>query len=254
MNVAFFENFLVLENSVVLFFFFFLIRFVIFSLIERSFYAYKQKEKGLLVANLGTMFFYALVTFPVAQYLSNTILSTSFIVPGIDTLALIVRIVLYFIVADFLHYWIHRLMHLPFLWRIHMWHHSPKQMSWLAGFRTSLLDATVVNFAFIIAWPLLGSVGDSTRIVLLLIGLLLNDWMHLNIRFRLDTLGKFLVTPRYHHVHHSTDETHYTKNLASIFPIWDRLFGTYQNPDSIEKELAFGINEKRSLPRLASGL
>lgn len=254
MDATFFESFFVPENSAVLFLLFFLVRFVIFSIIEHSFYAYEQKEKGVLLANIGTMFFYAIVTFPVAQYVSNWIMGSPFVVPGIDTLALALRILMYFIVADFLHYWIHRLMHRPFLWRIHMWHHSPKQMSWLAGFRTSLLDATVVNFAFIIAWPLLGSVGDSTRVLLLLIGLLLNDWMHLNIRFRLDTLGKFLVTPRYHHIHHSRDSRYYTKNLASIFPIWDKLFGTYQNPDGVEKELVFGIDEKRSLPRLATGL
>lgn len=253
MGDTFFENFFTLENSVAVFFLFFIVRFVVFSIIERMFYAYEQKE-GTLLPDLGTVFFYMLVTFPVAQYMSNIFVSNSLIFPGIDTLALVVRIFLYFIVADFFHYLIHRLMHLPFLWRIHMWHHSPTHMSWLAGFRTSMLDATVVNVAFILAWPLLGNVGDQTRILLLLVGLLLNDWMHLNLRFRLRFLEKFLVTPRYHHIHHSTNPKHYTKNLASIFSLWDRLFGTYQDPDSVSDRLTFGLNEKRALPRLVSGL
>ena len=38
--------------------------------------------------------------------------------------------------------------------------------------------------------------------------------MHLNVRFRLPYLEWLLVTPRYHHIHHSSNPEHFTKNLS----------------------------------------
>lgn len=249
-----FETSLTAWSPFLLFGFFFLLRFVLFSYIENKLYAHKFKQKEVFLPDLGSALFYMIVVFPVAMYLSNWIVTSPFSFPNIDTVSIFVRIFLYFFVADFLHYWIHRLMHLPLLWRIHMWHHSPTHMSWLAGFRASILDATVVNVAFILAWPLLGTVDHTTRLVVLLLGVLVNDWMHLNIRFRFRFLENFLITPRYHHIHHSNDQKHYTKNLAAIFPIWDKLFGTYSDPDLVKEEITFGLNKKRSRTRLVSGL
>ena len=39
-------------------------------------------------------------------------------------------------------------------------------------------------------------------------------------------LGKILVSPRYHRVHHSSDPAQYNTNFGIIFSFWDYLFGT----------------------------
>jgi sterol desaturase/sphingolipid hydroxylase (fatty acid hydroxylase superfamily) len=36
--------------------------------------------------------------------------------------------------------------------------------------------------------------------------------------------------------------------------VWDRMFGTYVDPDSLRHELSFGIDEKVPLIRLAVGI
>jgi sterol desaturase/sphingolipid hydroxylase (fatty acid hydroxylase superfamily) len=36
--------------------------------------------------------------------------------------------------------------------------------------------------------------------------------------------------------------------------MWDRLFGTYVNPDEVKEPLSFGIGEKVPLVRLALGV
>jgi len=47
-----------------------------------------------------------------------------------------------------------------------------------------------------------------------------------------------IATNRMHHVHHSQKE--YNTNFGSILSIWDRLFGSYQEPKNIEK-IKYGL-------------
>jgi sterol desaturase/sphingolipid hydroxylase (fatty acid hydroxylase superfamily) len=254
MPLTFFETFFTLEKSLLLFVILFFLRFPVLLAIENKLHAYEVKQKKAFWADAATAFFYTLIIFPLALQLSNWILTSPLHIPKVDSVPVAVRIFLYFVVGDFFHYWIHRLMHLQLFWRVHMWHHSPAHMSWLAGFRATLFDAILVNFAFILAWPLLGGVSEQTKLLLLLLGILVNDWMHLNIRLRFRFLEKFFITPRYHHIHHSTNMKLATKNFAAIFPIWDKIFGTYVDPSVAPKELTFGLSEKRSTLRLISGV
>ena len=78
--------------------------------------------------------------------------------------------------------------------------------------------------------------------------------MHLNVTWRSSWLEWLLVTPRYHHIHHSDQPEHYVANLAALFTLWDRMFGTYVDPATLRGELSFGIDEKVPLIRLAVGV
>lgn len=233
----------------------FAIRFTVFTLLERYYSAHPFNFKKVVVADLVSMAFYTAILFPLAQYFSTSIgIAGTFLSP-LSELPFALRLIVYLIVGDFLHYWIHKAMHHPYLWRIHRWHHSPDHMSWMAGYRASVFDTAFVNLGFIFAWPILGDISTTTRIALLVVfSLLLNDWMHLNIRLRIRFLEKLIIMPRYHHIHHSTNVHHYTKNLSALFPIWDKLFGTYVDPDTVPKHMTFGLTEKISTPRLIIGL
>jgi sterol desaturase/sphingolipid hydroxylase (fatty acid hydroxylase superfamily) len=44
-------------------------------------------------------------------------------------------------------------------------------------------------------------------------------------------LEKYLVMPRYHHWHHTSQSEGINKNFAIHFPWIDRIFGTYYYPD-----------------------
>jgi sterol desaturase/sphingolipid hydroxylase (fatty acid hydroxylase superfamily) len=148
------------------------------------------------------------------------------------------------LLTDFVYYWVHRFMHMRHVWRIHKWHHSPTYMYWLAGTRGSLLNVCLVFYFFALTDGLL---FDATRgrlvAFLLIFSALQNDWMHLNVRWGSRWIEWFVITPRYHHIHHSNDPAHYEKNLASLFPIYDRLFGTYFDPDKVPTISKFGIGE-----------
>jgi hypothetical protein len=36
----------------------------------------------------------------------------------------------------------------------------------------------------------------------------------------------------YHRIHHSDRDRHFHKNFAAYFSVWDRCFGTYQEPEA----------------------
>lgn len=223
--------------------------------LENRFGAYHHRVRDVIVRDLVTILFFALVTFPIAQYVSNKIgVRAPVAREAIDSLPVVARVLLYVVVADFGHYWLHRLMHQPLLWPIHRWHHSPSHMSWSAGARETIPDAILVNLAYVFAWPLLGTTTHRLEIFLLVFVMLKNDWMHLNVRWRLPWLEWLIVTPRYHHIHHSVDAAHHNCNIGILLTIWDRLFGTYVDPEKVGGPLKFGTGEPVSAPRLIAGL
>lgn len=56
-------------------------------------------------------------------------------------------------------------------------------------------------------------------------------FVHANLRFTFGPLRYFLVTPQFHHWHHSDQSEAIDKNFAIHLPIWDWIFGSYHLPD-----------------------
>ena len=191
---------------------------------------------------------------PVAEYIDRWIAIRPQLPEAILRMPLLLRLLCYFLIADFGHYWIHRLMHQKYVWRIHKWHHSPTHMYWLAGFRATIPQDVIVNLPYLFAWSFLGGAPWWMGLAIGTFNALQNDWMHVNVTWRSNWLEWFVVTPRYHHIHHSDRPEHYMANLAALFTVWDRLFGTYVNPDDVKEPLTFGIGEKVPLVRLALGV
>jgi len=164
------------------------------------------------------------------------------------------RILLYYLAADFGSYWMHRLMHTRHLWRVHRWHHAPEQLYWLSGVRATIPQQILFNLPYIAALPILSGGPDWIGVLVIVEGVIRNDWMHMNVTWRSSWLERVLVTPRYHHIHHSASAELHDGNYGSLFSIWDRLFGTYIDPDTTQPK-KFGTGEPRRDPvLLALGL
>jgi sterol desaturase/sphingolipid hydroxylase (fatty acid hydroxylase superfamily) len=112
------------------------------------------------------------------------------------------------------------------------------------GVRGSLPQQVLVNIPYIFAQALLAVSPWWTGLAILFKNGFQNNWMHLNVRWGPRWLEWFIATPRYHHIHHSDHPAYYGANIAALFPIWDHLFGTYVDPESVPRQLAFGTNEK----------
>ncbi|HEX3105781.1 MAG TPA: sterol desaturase family protein [Terriglobales bacterium] len=134
------------------------------------------------------------------------------------------------VVADICEYFIHLALHkVPFLWRFHAIHHSSKALDWIAGSRSHFVDDTLVR-GFILV-PLMLGFSQGIIFAYLIFVTLHATWTHCNFRLSARWLEKFLVMPRYHHWHHTSQKEGIDKNFAIHFPWIDKLFGTYYYPD-----------------------
>jgi sterol desaturase/sphingolipid hydroxylase (fatty acid hydroxylase superfamily) len=115
------------------------------------------------------------------------------------------------------HYADHRL---GFLWRFHALHHSQEELSVLTSFRahplmhtTGFLLATVPVVALMPTRPIAP--------VVITIYVCVGTLQHANLRWTFGLVGRVLVSPAYHRIHHALDAQ--CINLGVVLTIWDVL-------------------------------
>ncbi len=136
--------------------------------------------------------------------------------------------VIAFICIDFASYWIHRLNHkINFFWNQHVIHHSSEEFNLACALRQSISNILVYSALFLIPAAVLG-VPHEVITVLAPLHLFGQFWYHTQHIGKLGILEYFLVTPSQHRVHHAINPIYIDKNLAAIFCVWDRWFGTFQ--------------------------
>lgn len=148
------------------------------------------------------------------------------------------------LITDFVQYWVHRAFHrIPVLWRFHRVHHSVEAMDWLAGSRLHIVDVLVTRSLTYVPLFALGFSELSLGIYAVIVSVQAT-MIHANVRFRFGPLRYFLVTPQFHHWHHSDQPEAIDKNFAVHLPIWDFLFGSYFMPKNLWPR-SYGILGKR---------
>ncbi len=133
-----------------------------------------------------------------------------------------------FICVDFSGYWTHRLNHkINLFWNQHIIHHSSEEFNLACALRQSFSDLIGYTALFLIPAAV---VGVPAEVITLLAPLHLfgQFWYHTQHIGKLGFLEYFLVTPSQHRVHHAINPIYIDKNLAPIFCVWDRWFGTFQ--------------------------
>jgi sterol desaturase/sphingolipid hydroxylase (fatty acid hydroxylase superfamily) len=208
----------------------------------------------------GVIFGWALLSY---QVVSNAV--TGFLVahfgareatslPGIAARSIIT---LALFLAYELGYWFdHYLKHrVPILWEFHKVHHSATVLTPLTIFRVHPVDSVIfaniaalstgiangaMNYAFgITAYPY--AVTDTNLILVLFIHAYIHlQHSHVWISFP-GLLGRILLSPAHHQIHHSDKPVHFDKNLGSTLAIWDWLFGTLYVPKRQAEKLTFGV-------------
>jgi sterol desaturase/sphingolipid hydroxylase (fatty acid hydroxylase superfamily) len=132
--------------------------------------------------------------------------------------------------TDLVQYWVHRAFHrIPMLWRFHAVHHSARSLDWMAGARMHFLEIIVLRGTTVIPMFILGYSQAALHVYILLV-YVHSTFIHSNVGWNFDRIGKYLVTPRFHHWHHGIDREAIDVNFAIHFPLLDRLFRTYHLP------------------------
>jgi sterol desaturase/sphingolipid hydroxylase (fatty acid hydroxylase superfamily) len=158
-------------------------------------------------------------------------------------------------------YWInHYLSHrVPFLWEFHKVHHSATVLTPLTVFRVHPVYMLVFANILAVAAALTNGLANylfgntayqyalsDTNIILVVF---LHTWGHLQhshmwISFP-GVLGRILLSPAHHQVHHSTNPVHFNKNMGSVLAVWDWMFGTLYIPGKEREPLSYGVEPDR---------
>lgn len=227
---------------------------VLFTLLEKlwprdhiSYRAVIQRDLIALLVVAVLMLVAELLVAPVQTVLQSFRMFNLSECRDVMTVDFWIRLVLFYLVWDFTLYWVHRLMHQPAFWQMHKWHHHPSTLWWLSGIRASLLHLLLFEVAFLWFW--LFRLPHWVYLLLAAEFIVRNGWMHLNVRVPYQRIVEWLiVTPRYHLIHHSDTPEYYNQNLGSLMTIWDRMFGTYVDPDEVDFErLRLGLHEELSV-------
>lgn len=131
--------------------------------------------------------------------------------------------------GDFIGYWRHRLEHSPLLWPSHAVHHSDTELTWLSLERfhplnrlsTYLIDSTLLivlglpPFAFV--------AGNLWRHYY-------GFFVHADLPWTFGPLGRIFVSPAMHRWHHAADRDYFNCNYATVFSLFDWVFGTFKLP------------------------
>src|SRR6056300_885266 len=145
-----------------------------------------------------------------------------------------------FICIDFASYWVHRLNHkVNIFWNQHVIHHSSEEFNLACALRQSISNLIGFGAVFLIPAALLG-VPAKVIMSLAPLHLFAQFWYHTQHIGKLGILEYILVTPSQHRVHHAINPIYIDKNLAAIFSVWDRMFGTFQE-ELDEEPPVYGI-------------
>lgn len=140
-------------------------------------------------------------------------------------------------------YIVHVLLHkIPWMWRLHIVHHSDTRVDATTGTRHHPADYLFREIFALLAIFILG-LPLAFYLLYRFITIAFTYFIHANIKLPkvLDkTLSWVFVSPDMHKFHHHRDLPWTDTNYGGILSVWDRLFGTftYENTES----LRYGIN------------
>lgn len=166
-----------------------------------------------------------------------------------DSWSLPLQVIGGYLLITFVYYWWHRARHeVPVLWRwFHQLHHSPARIEIITSFYKHPLEILLNGFlSSFVLYAMLGLSAPAVTMVVLITGVA-ELFYHWNVRTPY-WLGFFFQRPESHCIHHLAG---YHRNNYSDLPLWDMLFGTFENPRTQPEQCGFdAAHEIHLMPML----
>jgi sterol desaturase/sphingolipid hydroxylase (fatty acid hydroxylase superfamily) len=138
----------------------------------------------------------------------------------------VVHFMILWLAIDLTGYWWHRLAHRSsLLWQFHRVHHSQTDLQPLTNYRFHFVDLAVRTSLQYIPAIVLGS-PTGMFLSAVFIEVAIDGLAHADVSWSYGVLGKLIMNPAFHRIHHSTESRHFGRNFGLSFSIWDRIFGT----------------------------
>ena len=175
---------------------------------------------NLLYFLLYTSGIYGLVLWPPLTSLATSLISP---IHGIERVPLLIRSIVAFVAFDCCAYWMHRAAHASrLLWFFHKVHHGGPALGPLTTFRFHVVEMAWRMVMQFIPLYILSLEASIPRFFFL--GFAAFEMVaHSSIDWRFGAIGRVVVSPAYHAVHHGDDDH---RHFAMFLVIWDELFGT----------------------------
>ncbi len=161
------------------------------------------------------------------------------------------QFLLMFVIADFIQWNIHRLLHKSkFLWEFHKVHHSVEQMGFAAHLRYHWFEAFFYKTLQYIPLAMLGF-GITDFFLLHIIAVAIGHLNHSNIRITYGPLKYVLNNPVMHLWHHAKElpnDRTTGVNFGISLSIWDYLFKTAYIPND-EAHTPLGFDDVEKFPQ-----
>lgn len=143
---------------------------------------------------------------------------------------ILIQFLLVVICADFVLYWEHRVYHeVKILWPVHAVHHSVENMDWLAGSRGHFFQVFSERAMVMVPLYLLG-VDETALNIYVTLAALQAVLIHCNCGLSFGFLKYIIVTPQFHHWHHSSEKPAIDTNYSAHTILFDWLFNTMHLP------------------------
>ncbi len=134
---------------------------------------------------------------------------------------------------DLCYYWLHRLGHeVNILWAAHVVHHQSERYNLSTALRQTGSGA-LLGWVFYLPLAILG-VPVEVFVVVALIDLLYQFWVHTEQIGRLGWFDRVFCSPSNHRAHHAMNDRYLDRNYGGILILWDRLFGSFVEEDDAD--------------------
>lgn len=177
----------------------------------------------------------------------NALQLNDIVIVNVEHLPLWSRLTIMFIVADFIQWNVHRLLHhSPFLWKFHKLHHSVKEMGFAAHLRFHWMESFLYKSIQFIPLAMIGF-GIDDFLIVHLITITIGHLNHSNLNWDYGPLKYVFNNPKMHIWHHAKVLPDGSKgvNFGLSLSMWDYLFKTAHVPSSgRDIELGFDGDEK----------
>jgi sterol desaturase/sphingolipid hydroxylase (fatty acid hydroxylase superfamily) len=165
--------------------------------------------------------------------------------------------VVFFVAYDFGRFVGHSLLHdVAFLWPFHKVHHSAEVLTPMTAYRVHPVELLIMAWVptlctGAVTWGFNRFAGAGISFYSFL-GLHAFIWVFSlidNLRHSPvwlpygPRLGRWLVSPAHHQLHHSVEPRHWGRNRGSDLAVWDRLYGTLWVPADEPEQARLGLGD-----------
>ena len=134
---------------------------------------------------------------------------------------------------DLCYYWLHRMGHeVNILWAAHVVHHQSERYNLSTALRQTG-SGVLLGWLFYLPLAVLG-VPLKVFVVVALIDLLYQFWVHTEQIGRLGWFDRVFCSPSNHRAHHAVNDRYLDRNYGGILILWDHLFGSFVEEDAAD--------------------